>query len=133
MTFRKFEWSAWKLLDFRILFQIPQSFWGPWAGAQTPCPKSYASWRTPLWKFLPTGLCIPGIWLSRIWTYNISNTSKHMIQLSLRLGLYPVINDVKEKTSNVKNSKNCSIVHKAFRKKYSEFLSCILYKTFQVC
>ena len=37
MTFRKFERSAWKLLDFRILLQIPQ----------TPCRKSYASRRTP--------------------------------------------------------------------------------------
>ena len=28
-TFRKFEWNAWKLLDCRILLQIPLGFWDP--------------------------------------------------------------------------------------------------------
>ena len=30
-AFRKFEWSVWKLLDCRILHQIPKGFWEPWA------------------------------------------------------------------------------------------------------
>ena len=30
-AFWQFEWSAWKLLDCRILHQIPQGFWGSWA------------------------------------------------------------------------------------------------------
>ena len=66
--FRKFEWSTWKLLDFRILLQIPQ----------TPCRKStslrevrdrYASRRTPLWKFLPTGLHIIQIYITNLFIY----------------------------------------------------------------
>ena len=28
-AFRRFEWSVWKLLDCRILHQIPKGFWGP--------------------------------------------------------------------------------------------------------
>ena len=66
--FRKFEWSTWKLLDFRILLQIPQ----------TPCRKStslrelrdrYASRRTHLWKFLPTVLLIIQIYITNLFIY----------------------------------------------------------------
>ena len=66
--FRKFEWGTWKLLDFSILLQIPQ----------TPCRKStslrevrdrYASRRTPLWKFLPTGLHIIQIYITNLFIY----------------------------------------------------------------
>ena len=48
MTFRKFEWSAWKLLDFRILFQIPQSFWGPSAAPKPPAVEPRESTNPPL-------------------------------------------------------------------------------------
>ena len=34
--FRKFEWSVWKLLDWRILHQIPKGFWEPWATPKPP-------------------------------------------------------------------------------------------------
>ena len=59
MIFGKFDWSAWKLLDWRILLQIPQGFWEPWTAPRPPtarCAIRDASRRTPLWKFLPTGL-----------------------------------------------------------------------------
>ena len=36
MAFRKFEWSVWKLLDWRILHQIPKGFWEPWATPKPP-------------------------------------------------------------------------------------------------
>ena len=36
MAFRKFEWSVWKLLDCRILHQIPKGFWEPWAAPKPP-------------------------------------------------------------------------------------------------
>ena len=54
-AFRKFKWSVWKLLDCRILHlhQIPKGFWEPWAA---PKPQTCRIERTPLWKFLPTGL-----------------------------------------------------------------------------
>ena len=55
------ELSAWKLLDCRILLQIPQGFWEPWGAPRPPtarCAIRDASRRTPLWKFLPTGLYI---------------------------------------------------------------------------
>ena len=35
-AFRKFEWSVWKLLDCRILHQIPKGFWEPWAAPKPP-------------------------------------------------------------------------------------------------
>ena len=35
-AFRKFEWSVWKLLDCRILHQIPKGFWEPWAAPKRP-------------------------------------------------------------------------------------------------
>ena len=35
-AFRKFEWSVWKLLDCRLLHQIPKGFWEPWAAPKTP-------------------------------------------------------------------------------------------------
>ena len=35
-AFRKFEWSVWKLLDCRILHQIPKGFWEPWAATKPP-------------------------------------------------------------------------------------------------
>ena len=35
-AFRKFEWSVWKLLDCRILHQIPKGFWEPWAVPKPP-------------------------------------------------------------------------------------------------
>ena len=38
--FLKFKWSAWKLLDCRILHQIPQSFWGSWAAPALIAPRS---------------------------------------------------------------------------------------------
>ena len=53
-AFRTFEGSVWKLLDSRILHQIPQGFWGPCAA-----PKPPVVLRNPLWKFLPTGLHVP--------------------------------------------------------------------------
>ena len=58
-TFRKYEWNAWKLLDCRILLLIPQGFWVPWAAPRlsaTRCATRIASRRTPLWKFLTSGL-----------------------------------------------------------------------------
>ena len=58
-TFRKFEWSALKLLDWRILLQIPLDFWGSLKAPRPPaerCATCDACRRTPLWKFLPTGL-----------------------------------------------------------------------------
>ena len=36
MAFRKVEWSVWKLLDCRILHQIPKGFWEPWAAPKPP-------------------------------------------------------------------------------------------------
>ena len=35
-AFRKFEWSAWKLLDCGILHQIPKGLWEPWAAPKPP-------------------------------------------------------------------------------------------------
>ena len=35
-AFRKFELSVWKLLDCRILHQIPKGFWEPLAAAKPP-------------------------------------------------------------------------------------------------
>ena len=37
---------------------------GALSGPQTPCRRSYASRRTPLWKFLPTGLLYREIFVS---------------------------------------------------------------------
>ena len=59
--FHKLEWSAWKLLDCKILHQIPQGVLGPWAS-----PKPLPDRRTPFWKFLPTGLNLICIWLEKI-------------------------------------------------------------------
>ena len=56
-TFRKFEWSALKLLDWRILLQMPLGFWGSLKAPRPPaarCATRDACRRTPLWKFLPT-------------------------------------------------------------------------------
>ena len=58
-TFRKFEWWTWKILDCRVLLQIPRAFCGPWVAPRPPaarCATRDGSRRTPLWKFLPTGL-----------------------------------------------------------------------------
>ena len=35
-AFRKFELSVWKLLDCRILHQIPKGFWEPLAAPKPP-------------------------------------------------------------------------------------------------
>ena len=35
-AFRKFEWSVWKLLDWKILHQISKGFWEPWATPKPP-------------------------------------------------------------------------------------------------
>ena len=83
--FLKFKWSAWKLLDCRILPQIPQRFWGPCPAPITPaviaprcvrCATRVARLRvsvTPLWKFLSTGLL-----------YNISTMRKLNITIFYR-------------------------------------------------
>ena len=58
-TFRKFEWSALKLLEWRILLEIPLGFWGSLKAPRPPaarCASRDACRWTPLWKFLPTGL-----------------------------------------------------------------------------
>ena len=53
--FSKLKWSAWKLLDCRILHQTSQGS-AAIAPRSTRCASSSASRRNPLWKFLPTGL-----------------------------------------------------------------------------
>ena len=35
-AFRRFESSVWKLLDCRILHQIPKGFWEPWEAPKPP-------------------------------------------------------------------------------------------------
>ena len=60
MTFWKFEWSAWKLLDFRILFQISQGFWRPWAAPNPPAVRATRVDEPPL--EIPVygpGICVP--------------------------------------------------------------------------
>ena len=56
-TFWEVEWGAWIL----ILHQIPQGSWELWAAFRSPaasCTTCDASRRTPLWKFLSTGLVV---------------------------------------------------------------------------
>ena len=56
-TFFKLKLGVSKLLECRILHQIPQSFWGPSAAPRPPAVEvtRFAS-RTPLHSFLPTGM-----------------------------------------------------------------------------
>ena len=63
-NFFKLKLGVSKLLECKILHQIPQSFWGSWAAPRPPavraprvarCATRFAS-RTPLHSFLPTGM-----------------------------------------------------------------------------
>ena len=70
-AFRKFEWSVWKLLDCRILHQIPKGFWEPWAVPKPPalsneppsenfCLRACWSYRfdwTPFWNEFQLIIC----------------------------------------------------------------------------
>ena len=71
MASRKIEWSAWKLLDCRILHQIPQGFWEPWAAPKPPVVSTNPPLEIPAYEPACTNIFIMilnGISQIRGWT-----------------------------------------------------------------